>query len=264
MRNKILIVYPHGLGDIILLTPTLFAMRDREVHVAVLKRFDGTEILDACPYATPHYILSDPWNECSRASCRMIGNAFGHSIDAQPFWVWHNPHDHKILYNFRALGANVCGADDMHTHVYITPQHQNDALEWIDGADLAGKPFVFIHADTGMPGKTNVGGKKDFNSVIASSWAMNRWPDLRRSVVVGESFKKTSMPLPVQFAIMRHAGRRVLADSVFYHAAHAMDLCVDFAYFGRGKGVYERVRPLHDSMEYVSWTPMTLPAQQPS
>lgn len=261
-----LIIYPHGLGDIILLTPALHALwiSGEDVHVAVLKRFRDTEILEACPYATVYHVLPDPWNDCSRVKCREFGNDFAHTLKATPFWIWHNPHTHKIHYNFYALGLGRPPVAELHTHVYITEEHKLAALEWIDGADLTGKPFVFIHADTGMPGKTNAGGKKDFDPDVATQWAMNRWPDLSRAVVVGESFKKTSMPVPVQFAIMRHAGRRVLADSVFYHAAHAMDLRVHFAYFGRGQGVYDRVKPLHDVRETVWWTPMTLPVQQKS
>lgn len=247
-----LIIYPHGLGDIILLTPALSALRDQEIHVAVLKRFAGTEILDACPYAKVHYVLPDPWNDCGTVECRAAGVTFAKTLKAEPVWIWHRTGKHKITEN--CISLNVVG--DLHTHVYISDYHRDLGADWLRYRGLIDSSFVFIHADTGMPGKTNAGGKKDFSANHAINRSLQRWPELRHAVVVGESFGKESMPVPAQFVIMGYAARRILADSVFYHAAHAMRLPVDFAYFGRGKKVYDRVKPLHEVQETVSWTPM--------
>ena len=50
---------------------------------------------------------------------------------------------------------------------------------------------------------------------------------------------------------MRRAKAVCVPDSVFYHACHAINKDVDFAYFGRGKGIWQRVKPLHNVNENV-------------
>ena len=43
----------------------------------------------------------------------------------------------------------------------------------------------------------------------------------------------------------------MVADSVMYHAAHAMDLYIDAVYFERGEEAWQAVHPLHSTKENV-------------
>ena len=43
----------------------------------------------------------------------------------------------------------------------------------------------------------------------------------------------------------------ILFNYALYHIAHALDLKVDLAYFQRGNGVWDVVRPLHSNNETI-------------
>lgn len=243
-----LILYPHGLGDIILLTPVLRELADDSVHVAVLRRFKGTQILDACPWIDGiHYVLPDPWNDTTRIGCRHWGERYAKDLGQTPVWIWHPPEMHKILYNAHALDVNLV---NFQTEIWIGEEDRRRADLWLHGR--IEEPYGFLHSATGMPGLSTAAAKKDFQSGLGYRWL--RKQGVRDVVEVGVSYPKASMPMPVQFEIMWRAQTLCVADSVFYHAAHALNKQVDLAYFGRGKGVHRRVRPLHDAKEYVVWT----------
>ena len=240
-----LIVYPHGLGDIILLTPALRALAGRGNHVAVLERFAGTEILDNCPHIDGvHYCLPDPWNSPGgRNATKAAGCKLACELNLKPTWVWHEPGKHKIHENFRHLGTSH---PDLSTEIYPTRKHSFEAIRFISHHHQ----FGFLHCSTGMPGLSAAAAKKDFPSQLGREWLLRAGCDEVVEVGVEMAMEQ---PINTQFMIMFNAHKVCLADSVFYHACHAMNKDVDFAYFGRGKEVWDRVRPLHDHKEVVSW-----------
>ena len=243
-----LIIYPHGLGDIILLTPALRALQGQGLHVAVLKRFAGTEILDACPYIDAvHYALPDPWNDgCGRNGTKAAGDKLAQQLNLKSVWIWHRPGHHKIHENFRSLG--ISGNTDYQTTFWLAAWHQDQATAWLNGRHNYG----FLHCATGMPGLSTAAVKKDFPSELGREWLLQH--GCGDVIEVGVDYDKKALPMPVQFEIMQRAVKVCLADSVFYHACHAMGKSVDFCYFGRGEGVWKRVRPLCGvSQETVSW-----------
>lgn len=241
-----LIIYPHGLGDIILLTPALRALAGHGYHVAVLKRFAGTEILDHCPHIDRvHYVLPDPWNDDGGINAtKAAGCKLACQLRLKPTWVWHRPGKHKIHENFRQLGTTH---PDLSTEVYIPPLDLAATREnmW-PHADNYG----FLHCDTGMPGLSTAAKAKNFPAEIGREWLLQAGCSCVVQVGVELTMQR---PMSQQFMIMARAAKICVADSVFYHAAHAMKQRVDFAYFGRGKAVWDRVRPLHDHEEVVSW-----------
>jgi hypothetical protein len=102
------------------------------------------------------------------------------------------------------------------------------------------EPYVFFNGKTGVPSKDmSVEMLDKFNGeglkVVSPDWSWN--------------YKET--PIALAADLMKRAKYRVLADSALYHIAHAMDLRVDLAYFGRGKEVWDRVHPLHSNNEKV-------------
>lgn len=242
-----LILYPHGLGDIILLTPALRELAADPPHVAVLRRFKGTDILAGCPWIEQvHYVLPDPWNDTDRAGCRQWGERYARDRCLTPVWIWHPPQMHKILYNAHVLDVELLSHQ---TEVWIDDEVRETADDWLSGH--TGEPYGFLHCSTGMPGLSTAAVKKDFPSAWGHQYLKGK--GVRDVVEVGKSFAKDAFPMPVQFEIMRRAEVLCLADSVFYHAAHALNKKVDLAYFGRGKGVHRRVRPLHEVCEWVVW-----------
>ena len=244
-----LIIYPHGLGDIILLTPALreFVKSGRQKpHVAVLKRFAGSGILDSCPWIQDcFYILPDPWNDSGgREGCMRAGREHAERLGLKPLWLWHPPRVHKVLHNFRALGIPT--SSNPRTEVYIGDNHGSI----VDAMSLP-REFGFVQTSTGVKGLTDVGHIKDLPSEFGRKWMARQ--DLKNVVEVGKSFLYDDHPIPVQFEIMRRASAVCLPDSVFYHACHAMSKPVDFVYFGSGRATYDTVKPLFPVEEKVAF-----------
>ena len=80
---------------------------------------------------------------------------------------------------------------------------------------------------------------------------MNENKGIENFIEIGKEIKELEYNINVQFEIMRLAEAVCIPDSVFYHACHAINKNVDFAYFGRGKSIWERVKPLHYVNENV-------------
>ena len=74
---------------------------------------------------------------------------------------------------------------------------------------------------------------------------------MNKFIEIGVDYDALEHNINVQFEIMRNASAVCVPDSVFYHACHAIGKTVDFAYFGRGKGVYDRVKHIVSSEEKV-------------
>ena len=241
-----LIIYPHGLGDIIMLTPALRALTGEMPHVAILERFAGTGILDHCPHIGGcHHKLPDPWNSSGgRRGCRQAGEKLARFLGLEPVWIWHRSGHHKIKENMHFLNV---ASTDYQTEVYLDPADR----QWTH----SGGRYGFLHCKTGMPGLSTAAAKKDFDSDAGRRWLLGNGCERVEEVGVEVA---TDLPMSVQFAIMNSAEKVCLADSVFYHACHAMGKRVDFAYFGRGMRVHAEVRPLHTDNEMVSVTPPEL------
>jgi len=243
-----LIIYPHGLGDIILLTPALRALAGTGIHVAMLERFEGTEILDDCHHIEPgccHYGLPDPWNSPGgKNGTQLAGVKLAEMLDLEPVWIWHRPGKHKIRENFAQLNT---AHPNMQTEVYWNAKHMAQATDFLSAHRYR---MGFLHCRTGMPGLSTAAPKKDFPSYLGREWLLSQ--GCSGTVEVGIELEH-DLPMPTQFLILKAAEKVCLADSVFYHACHAWNKPVDFAFFGRGAGVHDRVRPLHDHKEVVSW-----------
>ena len=70
-------------------------------------------------------------------------------------------------------------------------------------------------------------------------------------IVSPADWDTTTTPIAFAADVMARAEYRILADSALYHIAHAMDLPVYKAYFGRGSAVWDIVHPLHDVRDNV-------------
>ena len=95
--------------------------------------------------------------------------------------------------------------------------------------------FGFVQTKTGVP-------RKDLPDGYGKAW-LKKNRGLEHIIEVGIDFDPTDFSVNTQFEIMRRASAVCIPDSVFYHACGAMHKPVDFAYFSRGPGIYQAVRP---------------------
>ena len=240
--SKVLIVYPHGLGDCILATPAIREYKKQTgnfIGFATLERFRSAELFKNNPYVDEVIYTKDAWNDFP-----SFEEGIGEVVECCQDYAKDNKYDKVVYVNHSPTGSKIadcCEAldvypTDLHTEVYLTDEDH----EWAYNHPTNGG--AFIHSDTGVDGKNlpKGYGKKYVKDMLDSFGITETYEDVPIYEV-----KKNVTPITKAFALLKQARIIIVADSVYYHAAGAMDKDVDLAYFARGKSVYDRVKPLH-------------------
>ena len=247
--RRILILYPHGLGDCILLTPAIrefFMATENKVSIATLQRFKSATLFDNNPYVDQIFYTKDAWADypASHIGFQSLYSEWKQKAKDLGFHGFlmpmHSQPTSKILLNCEFLG--IRGAANYQPEVHTTPEDvekANEIIQSVCGDSL----FGFVQTNTGVP-------QKDLPAHFGRNWLKGH-KGLDRVIEIGTEFGPLEYNINVQFEIMRRASAVCLPDSVFYHACHAMGKDVDFAFFGRGKQVYDRVKPLHKVTENI-------------
>jgi len=242
---NVLIIYPHGLGDCLMLTP---ALREYQktfgfgVSVAILKRFESSQILNNNPHIEKVFpVLKDAWNDFANPSIgfnevQKQGNVLAFENNYKPVFINHPPPQHKILLCAQQLGVNLSSTK---IDIYI-----NDEERMI--ADGLIKKFVgdnkygFIQTETGVPAKNLPVG-------FGKKW-LEKMKGLKHVIEIGKEFQYTDYNINVQFEILRRASAVCIPDSVFYHACSGLNKDIDFVYFAPERKVYSRVHNLNKNI----------------
>lgn len=246
-----LICYPHGLGDCVLLTPAIreyFFKTGNKVSVATLERFKSAKFFDYNPYVDKIFYTKDAWLDYPdfetgklEVHKQCLDIAAKNGIIQVVFPV-HKSYKEKILANYVDIGLKECL--NISTEVFTSDNDVLAAEALIK--DLVGNNrFGFVHTSTGVP-------KKDLPADYGRKW-LKKNKGLNHCIEVGTDYDALSIPITTQFEIMRRASAVCLPDSVFYHACAAMNKPVDFVYFAKGKEVYERVRPLNRQAQNIKY-----------
>ena len=247
--KDLLILYPHGLGDCILLTPAIrefYKATGNKVHIATLERFESAKLFDNNPYVDKIFYTKDAWHDYSNAQVGFLElykewKGFAAKSDFGGIVMPMHTHPiQKIELNFKYLGVRnpkECGAE-----VY-TKQSDKKLAEKIIKDILDDKPFGFIQTNTGVK-------QKDLPTGYGKNY-LKTYKNIEHFIEVGKDFNALDFNINVQIEIMRKAAAVCLPDSVFYHACHAIKKPIDFVYFGRGESVYNRVKHLVASEENV-------------
>jgi len=247
--ENLLVLYPHGLGDCILLTPAIREFHKatgHKVYVATLQRFESAKFFDNNPYVDKIFYTKDAWHDYPNSHVGFSElykewktfaqkNSFGGIV-----MPMHSHPVSKIELNFKFLG--VQNPQNYKAEIHTTQKDVDKAASIISSV-VGEQPFGFIQTNTGVE-------QKDLPQGYGEQWLKNN-KNLEAFIEVGKNFSALEHNINVQFEIMRKASAVCLPDSVFYHACHAMNKPVDLAYFGRGKGVYERVKHTVASKEKV-------------
>jgi hypothetical protein len=237
-----LIMYPHGLGDLILLTPALRALYEQAgpVSIAILRRFTSSRLLDRCPYIDRTFYLPDPWNDYrvspDWAAVMQIGKEIADVHGLMPCPIVHPSRSNKIAYNMKTLGL---GREPGPLEVFISDQDRARAESIVTGM-FNRRAFGFTQKTTGVPGLTTVAQIKDLPRGYARDFFLQS--GIEDMIEIHGNIPYDEYPITVQFAMMSLASSVVLPDSVFFHAAVALGTRVDVAYFPLGAEFYETVR----------------------
>lgn len=225
-----LIIYPHGLGDCILLTPALRQYFDRtgeKLSIVTQERFENTKLFENCKYIDQIYYDKDAWNDFPsfNEGCKYLYKKYS-DVFPRVTLIKHSTYGSKIIENCEQLGVKPLTKQ---CEVYITEDDIDTA--WKIYPD---NEFIFVHRHTGVKSK-DIADEKVTELLKNNTYSI---------VEPGVTYDEKKYPIGVGFALLARARERYLADSVFFHASCALNININYAYFARGSSVYERVRHL--------------------
>ena len=249
---KLLIIFPHALGDMILLTPSLKAWceNNNPPSIAIQRRFNSSP-LDNCPYIDQvYYALSDPWQDFGHHNTKFgfpatqyegmaIANKNGYTDALMA-------HEEGKTINY----ASMLGVDikNYKPEVFISNKDKMEAHNIIYET-VKNKVFGFAQTESGDP-------ERSFPSTYAPRWINSQ---LNLPVIEAENINHLS--INAVFQVMKEADGIVVPNSVFWSAAGALEKEVDLAYFSRGvedlnrrkyEIHYEQQHPFYDEKFYKS------------
>lgn len=243
--KPLLIVYPHGLGDCIMLTPAIrnyFFQTGIKPSVAIMERFRSSEIFNNNPYLDDIIYTKDPWNDYPN---RHIG------FNAVFNWCkeWSNSRHEVIMPMHEDRTKNKIEANleacEIDPSSVFTETFSTD--EDIDLAHMfrCNEAFGFVQTTTGRP-------NADLPPGYGKEW-LRRHRGLSNVIEVGVDFKYDEFNINTQIEIMRMASAVCLPDSVFSNTCGAIGKPIDHLYFAPqwGPQGYARVKPLHEVEQHV-------------
>tara|TARA_B100000287_G_scaffold259614_1_gene244200 strand:+ start:32 stop:790 length:759 start_codon:yes stop_codon:yes gene_type:complete len=250
---KTLILFPHGLGDCILLTPTLRELYNKfgmKVDIVTLKRFESAMLFDNCPYVDKIFYSKDAWHDFEHGNVELafntLFNEWGKFAEENGYKQYgmpmHRGSQNKITMNADYFGLQL---EDTHTEIFTTDEDKKNADKLIEEF-VGDEKYGFVQTETGVV-------QKNLPEGYGRKWLSDN-KGIKNVIEIGKEIGVFDYNINVQFEILRRASSVCIPDSVFYHACHAIGKDIDFVYFGRGEGVYNRVKPLHKVNENVRYS----------
>tara|TARA_R110002020_G_scaffold118030_4_gene269907 strand:+ start:102 stop:881 length:780 start_codon:yes stop_codon:yes gene_type:complete len=247
---KLLIIFPHALGDMLLLTPALKAWCEKNdpPSIAIQRRFNSSP-LDNCPYIDQvYYGLSDPWQDFGHHNTKFgfpatqfEGMAIANKNSYSDVIMAHE--EGKTINYAKMLGVDI---KNYKPEVFISTHDKMEAYKVIYES-VQNNSFGFSQTESGDP-------ERSFPSAYAPTWI-----NTQRDLPVIESENVKYLSINAVFQIMKEASGIVVPNSVFWNAAGALGKTVDLAYFARGAEDlnrrkyeihYEQQHPFYDEKFY--------------
>jgi hypothetical protein len=245
MNQKTLILYWHGLGDVIMLTPMLrhYFQKGYPVHLMCRPEVGNTNLLGDCPYVEKLIHITNPWRsdvgferqkQANIAEFERLSKRY--AISASCLHE-HISQDCKITTNWKECGIEP---DDNQLEVFIPQETEARAMALI----ASRYPNGYIHKHTQIEFHTT-------HNWDCGDWIKQHLPDLPIvDTGLGGDYYCVDPDINFAFVLAREAKYRVLSSSVFVHACDAMDVEIDVINYGRpdrkvwpkNQGLVKRVR----------------------
>jgi len=220
--KRALILYWHGLGDVIMLTPHLRHLHDEGYMTDLMCRPEvrTSKLLDDCPYVDNLIDVPNPWQS-------KLGFAPQAKLNIERFqsmrkgydWAGASPHRlhktvkgiHKIDMTSQELGLNI---KDKRLEVFIPPETDKPI----------GNSYIFVHRLCEW---------HPYHNWDPYQWIKENLPPL--DIVYTDDGGKPKMydNINKAFELARCARHRIIASSVFVPACDAMGCTIDAINYGR-------------------------------
>lgn len=223
--KKALILYWHGLGDVIMLTPHLRHLYKQGYKVDLMCRIavKDSKLLNACPYINKLVIVENPWRSKLgfKQQAKLNLKVF-RELEKDYDWAGASPHKrpflrhHKIDTTSAELKLEI---EDKKLEVFIPESAEIEALRYKNGRYIFVQTILEFHP---------------YHNWSASKWIKGYFLPLR---IMDLGYKKqyhmAFYDINTAFILAREATHRVLSSGVFVHACDAMNCAVDVINYGR-------------------------------
>lgn len=225
--KKALILYWHGLGDVILLTPHLRYLYKQGYMVDLMCRpqVRQSKLLDACPYINKLIDVDNPWQS-------PAGFEHQSDINMEQFYGLRNdydwsgaaPHQRPFLQHYKIdITSYELEIDlkDKHTEVFISAEAEKEAKHRTPGWS----DYIFVH---------RISEYHQHHTWDCKEWIEKNLPPMpmvHSNDAHGKIVKFDD--INTMFAIARNAKHRVLISSVFVSACEAMKCTIDAINYGK-------------------------------
>lgn len=225
--KKALVLYWHGLGDVIILSPVLRELHKRGYVVDLMCReaVRTSHLLDSCIYVDKLITVENPWQSPKGFSLQANQNIkdFKELLIDYDWWGQANhmgPFTDKIVRNFEETRLTTT---DYSLEVFIPDNVEELALKYIEENYPDG--YIFNHTMI----EFHPAHKWD-----SSTWIKDNLPSLPIiDTGVGENHYKKWEDIRISFVLAREATHRVLSSSVFVHACDAMGVDMEVINYGK-------------------------------
>ena len=226
--KRALILYPHGLGDIIQLTPHLRHLYGEGyiTDLMCMSQTASSKLLDNCPYTDKLIDVPNNWKS-PLGFDDQIRETMGLFEQLRKQYDWSGVSNHvgigshnKIDFTSKELGLTI---KDKHLEVFISDAVEKYTLKYVKKTYPKG--YIFVHTFIE---------EHAYHNWDAKEWIKDTFPNL--PVVdtgYGGVHYKWADNINATFVLMREASHRVLSSSVMVHACEAMGVTMDVVNYGR-------------------------------
>jgi len=223
--KKALILYWHGLGDVIMLTPHLRYLYKQGYKTDLMCRPEVriSKLLDECPYIGKLIDVPNPWQS-------KLGNRHQRKINIQEFedlresYDWSSASPHSLL-RFMRHKIDVTSAElelkleDRELELFISQNAEAEAKKHMDD------DYIFV--------QTVLEWHK-YHDWDAREWIRGNLPPIKiMDFGYEKAYHMAFDDINVAFVIAREAKHRVLSSGIFVHACEAMHCKIDVINYGR-------------------------------
>lgn len=232
--KTILLMYWHGIGDLICLTPQLRELHKQRWTIDLICRQPviKAKLLASCPYIRKiiplPYVAGGPHSDGAsgpkkRQQCMELYNGLIQDYDTALEFDRspdRNRRGGKIFRN-----NEICGfteSIDLQLEVFISDRAERIARSYIKKHYPNG--YIFRHTDIDA---------HRVHSWNATSWMKQHLPNMPIfNTGVGKMHDMMFTDINIAFVLAREAQHRVLSSSVFVHACDAMNVSIDVVNYG--------------------------------
>ena len=224
--KRALVMYWHGLGDVIILTPALRHLYNQGYSIDLMCRESVKEsnLLDNCKYVKDLIIIENPWRSKIGFKSQLAENV-RHFDNLKADYDWsgsclhRNKMESKLLNNFSELNIEV---NDFDLELFIDERLDDEVKKYVDEKYPDG--YIFNHTMIEFHLKHNWDSK---------SWIDNNLPKLPIIDTGYEgSYYRKWKDINKTFCLLKYAKHRVLSSSVMVHACDALGVDMDIVNYG--------------------------------